>query len=300
MKKFLLPLFLAFITTTATAQPSPAQPATAATPYTLPGSTTRIVTAPGGEAYRLFVHIPDSPPPPQGFPLLYVLDGADNFPIAVATALRLARAGARSGVEPGIIVGIDSGTLQRRARDYTPRFDRPATREGQPGHGLPTGGADAFLDFIAYVVQPALAKEQRIDPARIGITGHSFGGTLALHAALTRPAMFSNVTAASPSLWLADEAMLRQAQNLPQNLPQSLPQNLPARAGNAKNAPRLPALILTVGEQEKPEPLHRFAAALTAKNYKVRTRILSGEDHGSTMPTTIIEAVRAAFKSEKK
>ena len=282
MKKFLLPLSLAFIATTATAQP-----ATTPTPYTLPGSTTRIVTAQSGEAYRLFVHIPDSPPPPQGFPLLYVLDGADNFPIAVATALRLARAGARSGVEPGIIVGIDSGTLQRRARDYTPPFDRPATREGQPGHGLPTGGADAFLDFIAYVVQPALAKEQRIDPARIGITGHSFGGTLALHAALTRPAMFSNVTAASPSLWLADEAMLRQVQNLPQSQP--------VRARNAKNAPRRPAFILTVGEQEKPEPLHRFAAALTGKNYKVRTRILSGEDHGSTMPATITEAVRATF-----
>ena len=296
MKYFLLPLSLAFIATTATAQPAPAQPTTTPTPYTLPGSTTRIVTAQNGEAYRLFIHIPDSPPPPQGFPLLYVLDGADNFPIAVATALRLARAGARSGVEPGIIVGIDSGTLQRRARDYTPRFDRPATREGQPGHGLPTGGADAFLDFIAYVVQPALAKEQRVDPARIGITGHSFGGTLALHAALTRPAMFSNVTAASPSLWLADEAMLRQAQSLPQNLPQSQP----VRARNAKNAPRrpapiLPALILTVGEQEKPEPLHHFAAALTAKDYKVRTRILSGEDHGSTMPTTLTEAVRAAF-----
>ena len=282
MKKFLLPLSLAFIATT-----TPAQSTTTPTPYTLPGSTTRIVTAQNGEAYRLFIHIPDSPPPPQGFPLLYVLDGADNFPIAVATALRLARAGARSGVEPGIIVGIDSGTLQRRARDYTPRFDRPATREGQPGHGLPTGGADAFLDFIAYVVQPALAKEQRIDPARIGITGHSFGGTLALHAALTRPAMFSNVTAASPSLWLADEAMLRQVQNLPQSQP--------VRARNAKNAPRRPAFILTVGEQEKPEPLHHFAAALTAKDYKVRTRILSGEDHGSTMPTTLTEAVRAAF-----
>ena len=291
MKYFLLLLSLAFSATTATAQPSTAHPTP--TPYTLSGSTTRIVTAPGGEAYRLFVHTPDSPPPPQGFPLLYVLDGADNFPIAVATAVRLARAGARSGVEPGIIVGIDSGTLQRRARDYTPRFDRPATRQGQPGHGLPTGGADAFLDFIAYVVQPALAKEQRIDPARIGITGHSFGGTLALHAALTRPAMFSNVTAASPSLWLADEAMLRQAQNLP------------VSAGNTKNAPHLPALILptlilTVGEQEKREPLHRFAAALTAKHYNVRTRILSGEDHGSTMPTTITEAVRAAFKAGKR
>ena len=283
MKYFLLPLSLAFITTTATAQPTPAQPITSPTPYTLPGTTTRIVTASNGEPYRLFVHIPDSPPPPQGYPLLYVLDGADNFPIAVATALRLARAGARSGVEPGIIVGIDSGSLQRRARDYTPRFDRPATREGQPGHGLPTGGADAFLDFIAATVQPALAKEQRIDPKRIGITGHSFGGMLALHALLTRPEMFSTITAASPSLWLADQAMLRQLEAMP-----------PRKAPDNSQQPG-PAIILTVGEKENPAALQAFAAALTAKGYTVRTRILSGEDHGSTMPTTITEAVRTAF-----
>ena len=288
MKYFLFPLplalSLALMTAPATAQPTPAQtpaptPAPTPVPYTLPGATMRVMTAPGGEQYRLFIYVPDSPPPPQGFPLLYVLDGDDNFPIAVATMRRLARAGARSGVEPGIIVGIDSGNLQRRARDYTPRFDRPATREGQPGHGLPTGGADAFLDFIAQTVQPALAQEQRINPARISITGHSFGGTLALHAALNRPALFHSITAASPSLWLADQAMLRQVKALPQG----------------DSARPKPAILLTVGEKENAEALMAFAAALRTKGYNVQARTLSGEDHGSTMPTTLTEAVRAAF-----
>lgn len=288
MKYFLFPLplalSLALMTAPATAQPTPAQtpaptPAPTPVPYTLPGATMRVMTAPGGEQYRLFIYVPDSPPPPQGFPLLYVLDGDDNFPIAVATMRRLARAGARSGVEPGIIVGIDSGNLQRRARDYTPRFDRPATREGQPGHGLPTGGADAFLDFIAQTVQPALAQEQRINPARISITGHSFGGTLALHAALNRPALFNSITAASPSLWLADQAMLRQVKALPQG----------------DSARPKPAILLTVGEKENAEALMAFAAALRTKGYNVQARTLSGEDHGSTMPTTLTEAVRAAF-----
>lgn len=279
MKYFLfpLPLSLALMTVPATAQPTPAStPAPTPVPYTLPGATMRVMTAPSGEQYRLFIYVPDSPPPPQGFPLLYVLDGDDNFPIAVATMRRLARAGARSGVEPGIIVGIDSGNLQRRARDYTPRFDRPATREGQPGHGLPTGGADAFLDFIAQTVQPALAQEQRINPARISITGHSFGGTLALHAALNRPAMFHSITAASPSLWLADQAMLRQVKALPQG----------------DSARPKPAIFLTVGEKENAEAFIAFAAALRTKGYNVQARTLSGEDHGSTMPATLTEAVR--------
>ena len=248
-------------------------------PYQLPGATTDIVTAPSGEQYRFFIHIPDSPPPPQGFPLLYVLDGDDNFPIAVATARRLARAAPRSGVGPGIIVGIDSGDLKRRARDYTPHFDRPATREGQPGHGLPTGGADAFLDFVSGTLQPRLTKDFPVDPARISITGHSFGGLLVLHAALTRPSLFHSVTAASPSLWLADEAMMRKVKAMPQR----------------HVASSMPAIILTVGEQENAQALEDFAAALSAKGYKVRTRTLSGEDHGSTMPTTLTEAVRAAF-----
>lgn len=251
-------------------------------PYSLPGAVERDMASVSGEIYRIFIHIPDGPPPPGGFPIVYVLDGEDNFPIFAVTARRLARVATRSGIGPGIVVGIDNGGLQRRARDYTPPFDKPAIREGQPGHGLPTGGADRFLDFIQFVVQPALMRDHAIDPTRTAIAGHSFGGALVLHALRTRPSLFATYVAVSPSLWLADGQMLDDARTT----------GLPT-AGK-----RTIRLIINVGEKENPAQAFAFADLMEAKGADVSRRLLIGEDHGSSMTPSIADAIRAAFRTE--
>lgn len=244
-------------------------------PYRLANAVERSLTAPDGENYRLFIHVPAGKPPPGGFPLLYVLDGEDNFPVVVATAIRMARAGKRSGIGPGIVVGIDSGDLARRSRDYTPRFEGPVVRPGQPGYGLPTGGADAFLDFIEHEVQPALLRDFPIDTARVAILGHSFGGTLVLHALMTHPRLFSTYVAASPSLWLAGGAMMREAERWP---------------GVGRKQ-----LLITVGKKENAQDAVAIARTLAGKGTESTARILIGEDHGSSMLPTIAEAIRLAF-----
>lgn len=253
-------------------------------PYQLPGAIERELASPSGDIYRLFIHVPDTPAPAGGFPVLYVLDGEDNFPIAVATARRLARAGARSGVGSGIVVGIDNGGPQRRARDYTPRFDKPAIREGQPGYGLPAGDADHFLDFIQMVLQPALMRQYTINPARTAIAGHSFGGVLVLHALIARPSLFTTYIAASPSLWLADGQMLNDARRA-----------MPPKSGGSGRPIRL---IITVGEKENSSQAFTFAYLMNAKGVDTHHRLLSGEDHGSSMAPTITDAVRAAFQPQ--
>lgn len=246
-------------------------------PYHIPGAVERSLPAASGEVYRIFVHVPDSPPPPAGFPVLYVLDGEDNFPIAVAIARRLARAAPRSSVEPGIVVGIDAGDLRRRAFDYTPDFGRPAIREGQPGYGLPTGGADAFLDFLSGRLQPALARDFPIDTDRTTIAGHSFGGLLAIHALMARRRQFCTHVAVSPSLWLADKAIFERAEK-----------ERHAYSGR---------LFIAVGESEDHETATRFAERLRDKGAMASTRILAGETHGTTMPAALSQAVTAAFGS---
>ena len=222
----------------------------------------RSVASDSGEVYRVFVYVPDTPPPPVGFPVLYVLDGEDNFPIAVSIARRLARAAARSGVRPGAVIGIDAGDLRRRAFDYTPDFGRPALKEGQPGYGLATGGAVAFLDFIARRLQPTLAHDLRLDSSRTTIAGHSFGGVLALHALMSRPRQFCHHIAVSPSLWLADGALFNRIEEF----------------SGASEEISPGRLLVTVGEKEDYQSVHRFVERLKERRIDATARTLAGWD----------------------
>lgn len=253
-------------------------------PYHMPGAVRRVLIAADGEPYNVLIAVPDAPPPPGGYPVLYVLDGEDNFPIVAATARRLIRAGARSGVEAGLIVAIEAGGISRRARDYTPPTTAPAIKAGQPGHGLPTGGADRFLDFIATVVDPAIMRDFHANPQRRSILGHSFGGVLVAHALLHRPGMFTNYIAASPSIWIADGEMIETAKGYraPSN-----PPRLIVTLGDAENGPNTGA----AGDN----PAKQFADTLGSRGVDSRFRLLCGETHGTSMAPTISEAILAAF-----
>lgn len=281
----ILSLMGLFLAPGATAAPA----ATADQSYHMPGAVQRVLIAADGEAYTILIAVPDAPPPPQGYPVLYVLDGEDNFPIVAATARRLFRASARSGIEAGLIVAIEAGDLSRRARDYTPATKTPAIRAGQPGHGLPTGGADRFLDFIATVVDPAIVRDFHADPERRSILGHSFGGALVAHALLSRPGMFTNHIAASPSIWIGGGEMIETAKRY-------------------HAPPHPPRLIVTLGEGEAARNkdaaedilAKRFSDTLATRGVDSRFRLLCGETHGTSMAPTISEAILAAFGAARK
>jgi predicted alpha/beta superfamily hydrolase len=70
-----------------------------------PGSTTTIDFTARGNArtYRLIVTVPHAPPPPQGYPVLVVLDGNVCQPIFAAAVTCLALGGE---IDPPLVVGI--------------------------------------------------------------------------------------------------------------------------------------------------------------------------------------------------
>ena len=181
-----------------------------AEPWTLERSEIRTVAASNGVSYRMLVAWPQGDPPAKGWPVLWVLDGEDNFAIAALSARRLSAASARTGVEPGVVVGVDSGSLAQRVRDYTPPAPGYTIPTGLPAAGLATGGAETFLDIIDRELRPALAERIRIDRNRQTLAGHSFGGLLALHA-LATGREYAGYAAISPSLWFggADLALRR-------------------------------------------------------------------------------------------
>jgi predicted alpha/beta superfamily hydrolase len=248
--------------------------------WQLPNSEVATIASADGHPYRVLVAWPDGPAPPEGWPVLYVLDGEDNFAITAVTARRFARAGARSGIAPGVIVGIDSGDLPQRVLDYTPPVTGYFIPAGAPASGLAVGGGDRFLDDLVKRVRPWVERRWRINAARQTLAGHSFGGLLILHAMFGGKTSFSRFAAISPSLWYGDALMEREA---------------------AAARPAHVSLLVAVGEDERgPDGRSGSAAeAMTARlaTKGVRTRFLAlpGQRHGTTMLASTAEIIALAF-----
>lgn len=252
----------------------------AAKPWQLERSDVQTVEAADGHPYRVMIAWPQGEPPAAGWPVLWLLDGEDNFAIAATTARRLERAGARSGIEPGVIVAIESGGLPRRVLDYTPPAPGYAIPEAMPAHGLAVGGGDAFLDFIDQRLRPQIAERLRLDPRRQTLMGHSFGGLLALDAMYEgRP--YTRIVAVSPSLWYGNGVLATAEAKTPDT----------ARA----------KLLLAgaPGERTAAGPSGADAEGLVdrwrARGRSARYLPLPGQNHGSTMLAAMTAGIAAAF-----
>lgn len=274
----------------ATALPAAVQ----AAPWQLPRSDVLTIAAPDGHSYRVLVAWPEGEPPAAGWPVLWVLDGEDNFALATQFARRLARGpgrrpaapGVRGAVGPGVIVAIDSGPLARRILDYTPAVPGYVIAPGMLAHGREIGGADAFLAFLEQQVRPRIAARWRIDTRRETLAGHSFGGLLALHD-LRRFGHFDAYAAISPSLWYGDGRAVPPAA---------------AVAGPATTR----VLIVSGGLEGGPAGTsaapgaarEALAAALQRQGLAARYVSLPGQTHGTTMLAAMADIVRLAFARE--
>lgn len=252
-----------------------------AAPWQIERSDVLLLQGADGHDYRVMVSWPEGPPPAQGWPVLWLLDGEDNFAIAAMTARRLARARARSGIEEGVIVAVESGSLPRRILDYTPLVPGYTIPAGSPASGQPLGGGDAFLKFLNGTVRPEINRRWKIDPERQTLMGHSFGGLLALHA-LAKGDGWSRYVAVSPSLWYGN--------------------GLVARETAAMSATSGKRVLMATGEREGAPSgssggIADIAATLSEHGVDARAAILPGQTHGSTMMAAMADGISLAFGS---
>jgi predicted alpha/beta superfamily hydrolase len=242
--------------------------------------STRVLIAPDGAAYDLTVAVPAGAAPEHGYPAIVVLDGASHFQIVAGAAAALARRPEKTGVPNLVVIGISPRCApddpERRSFDFT---DGPP--EDGPASAPSNGGAEAFLDFLADVVLPAVAAAVRLDPTRLSLFGHSLGALFALFAMTRRPVLFSSWLLISPSIWWRP--------------------GLPAQAAAALRG-RDCNLYLGWGELEAGGSremasraslaLADFAAAIGA--HRVAGGVLAGEDHGSAPIAACAAALRVA------
>jgi len=193
-----------------------------------------------GTDYRIFVEAPETADEPGPWPALLFMDGDDIFKFAITAYSELR---ASNAVPPLLLVGVGYGAIpmlfgdwttftftrsvNRRLRDYT------ATHmQTEPE----SGGAHAFVAFLADTLLPELAQRHPVRSAACGLAGHSLGALAVIHALFQAKPVFTRFLASSPSLWWDDRSPLKPI------------------ATRRENSPKLSAkLYLSVGSDDAPE-----------------------------------------------
>jgi len=162
-------------------------------PFTVPRSDVWTMASKGGAAYRIYVSWPKAPPPPKGYPVLFMLDGDEAFAVTSEAANNI---GPYWGLSPGIVVAIGYPGKSRRFLDFTP--PGPAVVDLPPDNGG-TGGVDAFMAFVGDELVPAIQAQYPVDPDRRTLMGYSLAGLFVLETLFKRPELFNTYVAGSPS-----------------------------------------------------------------------------------------------------
>jgi predicted alpha/beta superfamily hydrolase len=156
-----------------------------------------------GEDRQLFISKPaEYDGAQERYPVLYILDGETHFRYASGIVEFLASA---DRIPELIVIGIGSGSRERRTRDLTPVSTSEMDRRFHPVHG----GAANFLSFLIQELMPMVDKKYRTRPYRI-LVGHSLGGLFAAHAFSEKTAAFQAYIAIDPSLSWNNGAVVDQ------------------------------------------------------------------------------------------
>jgi predicted alpha/beta superfamily hydrolase len=145
------------------------------------------------------------------YPVFYLNDGQNLFDPATSftgvewqvdeTADRLIRDGK---IPAAIFVGIDNAGVER-LKEYLPY------RSLNPVVLRPQGAR--YSAFLTQEVMPFIAQHYRTGegPENTLLGGSSLGGLITLYVAMTTPGVFGGVLIESPSLWVSNRQVLRDA-----------------------------------------------------------------------------------------
>jgi uncharacterized protein len=252
----------------------------------------RTMTSAAGKEYRIFTAIPTEQAPPQGWPVVYVLDGNAWFALMTQQSRLMARRPDKGGVIPAVIVGIGyPGNrpfhTERRTWDFTPEAPVRAPVPAPGGRPWsPTGGADEFMRFVQSELKPAIESEFKIDRGRQVLFGHSLGGLFVLHALFAHPQSFQHFVSASPSVWWNDRYILEEARSFAANVDKQGTDRSLLIAFGAEELPEMVADPKTLYEQIQP---------LTARGLRLQMKEIAEEEHVSVAIVAFNRLMRFAL-----
>jgi len=147
------------------------------------------------------------------YPVFYFTDGVAAFDGRRLDVLarELIRAGK---IPPTIFVGIDNGGSTRESKN--PGSDRADEYLPFPDDSLvppvPAPHGKLFPTFFETEVRPLVESRYRAS-GDIGLAGASYGGAIAVYTAMENPGRYKWLLIESPSLYIADDILLRRAES---------------------------------------------------------------------------------------
>lgn len=240
--------------------------------------------------YRIFVAIPRMPVPINGYPVLYMLDGNGQFPLAVNGYLPA------NGDAPLIIaIGYPTNyayNVDERTRDYTPTA---------PGEEFAKGGhAENFFLFIHQKLKPWATSRYTINSNRQTLSGHSFGGLFTLYTLFNHPDEFQRYVASSPSLWWGNGIVIPDRTPLLTIKPESITISVGEyeEKSDPNNAGKLEDRQKMKRKAQRQQVIKARDLAQTLKQQNGNTYFIMypKKNHGSVIPDSVNTAVMVAGK----
>jgi predicted alpha/beta superfamily hydrolase len=155
--------------------------------------------------FKLSIYTPPGYDENKTYKVLYFNDGQTVFgPYGLNADSSANELIQKNLIEPLIIVGIHSD--QDRTSNYVPYNDESAKRD----FGDYSPDADSYSKRIIKQVIPFIEKKYKTKPGN-GIAGYSFGGLHATWAALNFPDQFAFSGALSPSYWVKEFEIFKDA-----------------------------------------------------------------------------------------
>ena len=227
------------------------------------------------EDRELNIYLPASYGSGNRYPVIYLLDGSLNEDFLHISGLTQFFH-MMFGMPECIVVGIDN--IDRK-RDYTFPTSSIDLKKTYPT----TGRSGPFIRFIAEELQPYIDSAFATNSTRY-LIGQSLGGLLATEILLKRPELFTHYFIVGPSLWWANESLLKAGDKLYQASPDSA-RYVYISAGQQED---------TLMQQEA-KLLHDLLLRSGKKNTKAELNMMAGENHATILHRSIYEAFERLF-----
>ena len=203
--------------------------------------------------------------PDQKLPVLYILDGQTHFEMAASLVRYLS---AFNTIPPFLVVGLDNS--QERERDLTP-YQSNMSPNG--------GGAARYYQYVTQEILPWVNRHYSTSGFQ-ALAGKSYGGMFALFAAQQQDCPFQAVISVSPSLFLADNQMLKDVSDHVEQVAQR--RFLFLSHATEDDIMRIPFLQLS-----------GFLAAHA--QHRFHHHIYEAETHESTFQPALFDALKSLF-----
>lgn len=218
------------------------------------------------------------------YPVIYVLDGENNFLTAVAIQKTFTR-GMYNNMPECIIIGVIN---TNRTRDLTP--SKSVWEHNGKKLFTDSGGGENFTVFLTKELRQYIDTTYRTNGYNI-LVGHSFGGLFTMNTLVHHTKTFNAYIVLDPSLWWDNRKVYAEAQKM----------------WNTTDFEQRSLYIAMAKNEDKPGEDQKHSATIKEfcdsvllsapdNNLNVNWKYFESEDHGTILMPGIYDAFRTIFE----